>query len=178
MSESEATRRRGHGTHHRSGGRRWLHRLAWTVIVLLLGGNLALAVFNQRDDTPQGFVTPQMVQSAGFWIPVAVGVVAAVAGLVWATKAYRHSERTSLLWARRAHWFSLVAAAGLTLACFERDVFPREWFAVAASALVAAQSALVSMVSLKEYRRSETGEGSRRARPARPAAPPAPPGPA
>jgi hypothetical protein len=165
---SEKEKRRHHASSGR--GKRLMTRLAWAVVVLLLGGNLVLAVVNRREETPQGFVTPIMVQSVGFWLPVAVAAVFAVCGVVWATKAFRHSERTSLLWARRAHWFSLFAAVALTFACFERDVFPREWFAVAASVLLGTQTVLASMISLKEWKRSETGEGSRRAR-AKPGAP-------
>jgi hypothetical protein len=134
--------------------------IAWTLVVALLGGNLAMSFLREpKNDKPQGFLTPDHLRSAAFWLPIACTAAMSVLGLYWSSRAYSQSERSSLLWARRGYVFGLVAAGVLTFACFDPENFPREWFVCLAAALVAGQAALFAMLSFKEYRRAQSGGG-------------------
>ena len=161
-------------------GKRILVWCGWGIAVLLLGGNLVVGLLNKKGDTLQGFVAPEHVLTVAFWAPISVVFGMSVLGLWWSSKAYSHSERTSLLWARRGHLFTLVGSVVFLMATFDREMFPREWLAAIAAVVVGGQSLFFALVALKEYRRAETGDGSRRPRgrletPMMPAVPGAPP---
>ena len=159
MSEGSGERRR------KSGGRRtWLTWAGWGVLVLLLGGNIVFGFLNEKEETPHGFLTPEHLLAAAFWVPAAFAMVISLCGMYWSSKAHAQSERSSMLWARRGYVFTLVASVAFVLAAFDREAFPREWLAAFAAALVAGQAFFAAMISLREYRRAETGEGGRRGR--------------
>jgi hypothetical protein len=152
---------------HRSSegrGRRILVWSGWGLVVLLLGGNLVVSLVNRKGDALQGFLTPDHVRSAAFWAPICAALALSLCGLWWSSKAYAHSERSSLLWARRGYLFTLVATVVFLMAAFDRDMFPREWLSVIAAAVIGGQTVFSAMFAFKEYRRAESGEGSRRPR--------------
>jgi hypothetical protein len=133
--------------------------LAWGVVVALLGANLLTSSMFDR-----GFLTPEVLRAAAFWVPIAGAVAMSVLGLYWSSKAYSQNERSSLLWARRGYVFGLIGSGVLVFTCFEPDNFPREWFVAVAAAVVAGQALLFGMMSFKEFRRAQSGGGGRRGR--------------
>lgn len=138
----------------------------WILLVAVLGGNLVMAYVRQPkgDDTPQGFITPELLQTGAFWAPMAATFLMSLLGLYWSSRAYSQTERTSLLWARRGYALSLLGGAVLVMAVFDAELFPRPWLAAVSAVLLALQTSIFAMVSFKELRRAETGEGSRRPR--------------
>lgn len=178
--------------HRSSGGGRAKQVLAWAgwgMLIALLGTNLVMAFLNEEQDgTPQGFFTIELLQIAGFWAPMALAWLFALLGLLWVGKAYKHSERASLLWAKRGYAFAIVGGLAFAIAVFEPELLDRRWLAVAASSLFGAQTVFFALLARAEYRRAETGEGTRHPRrhgerssssaSSVPAVPPAPAGPA
>jgi cytochrome bd-type quinol oxidase subunit 2 len=157
---------------HRAGGgggaSKALAWSGWGILTLLLAGNIAMGLINQKDEQPQGFITPEVLQAAGLWIPVLAAMTFAVLGLYWSTKAHKESERSSLLWARRGYAFSLVGAVIFLMAVFDAETFRREWLAVVAGLVLAVQSVLFAMFAYREFKRSAEGEGRRGRRPDEP----------
>jgi hypothetical protein len=149
---------------HRSsgGGRKWLPIAGWGLAVLLLGGNIVLALAREKDETPQGFLTPALLRTVAFWLPVLVAFAMSLAGMFWTSKALSHNERASLLWMRRGFVFALVGTVVLVFACFDPEMFPREWLAVIAAALLGALTFHFAFAAWKEYQRAEMGPGHRR----------------
>jgi hypothetical protein len=137
--------------------------LAWALVVALLGGNLMTSSFFDK-----GFLTPEVLRAAAFWIPTAVAVAMSSLGIYWSGKAYSQSERSSLLWARRGYFFGLIGSGVFVLACFEPEEFPREWIVAVAAAVVAGQALFFGMMSFKEFRRAKSGGGGRRERTSEP----------
>ena len=137
--------------------------LAWVVLVVMLGANLATGLIETRPDKRQGFLTPEFLQVAGFWFPIVVAVAMSVAGYWWSTRAYAMNPRSSLLWARRGYVFTLAASAALALACLDAELFSRAWVAVIASTAIGGQALFFGVLAFREYRRAEAGEGHRRA---------------
>jgi len=145
-------------------GKRMLVWAGWGIVVLLLGGNLVIGLLNRKGGALQGFLTPDHVRSAAFWAPISAALALSLCGLWWSSKAYAHSERSSLLWARRGYLFTLVATVVFLMATFDRDMFPREWLSVIAATVIAGQTLFSAMLAFNEYRRAESGQGSRRPR--------------
>lgn len=159
MSDGSGERRR-----KSSGKRNWLAWAGWGLLVLLLAGNIVFGFLNEKDDTPNGFLTPEHLLAAAFWAPAVFAMVISLCGMYWSSRAHAQSERSSMLWARRGYIFTLVASVAFVLAAMDRDTFPRPWFAALAAALVGGQAFFAAMISLREYRRAEMGEGGRRGR--------------
>jgi hypothetical protein len=134
----------------------------WGLLVALLAANLATALAGSRPDVQTGFLTPEILQAAGFWVPLLVAVAMSVAGWFWAGRAYALHPRSSLLWARRGYVFTLAAAAALAIACLDAELFPRAWFAVVAATAVGGQALFFGILSFREYRRAEAGHGRHR----------------
>ena len=146
-------------------GKRILVWSGWGLLVVLLGGNVVIALMNRdKDETPQGVLQPEHLQAAAFWVPIAVCLVMSLLGLFWSSKAYAQNERASLLWARRGYVFSLVGSVALAMAVFDPETFKREWLAAFAAVIVGGQSVFFAMLALGEYRRADSGEGGRRGR--------------
>lgn len=159
--------------HRSSGGSRGKQVLAWAgwgMLIALLGTNLVMAFLNEETDgTPQGFFTPDILQTVGFWAPMAVAWLFALCGLFWVSKAYKHSERASLLWAKRGYTFTIVAALAFAIATHEVDaenraLLSRAWLSVIAAVLLGGQTVFFALLARSEYRRAETGEGTRHPR--------------
>ncbi len=153
---------------HRSGGgkKQVLVWIAWGILIALLGSNLVM--FFAKDDevagtTGEGFITLDMLQRAGFWAPLAAAWLFALCGLFWVASAYKHSERASLLWAKRGYITSILGALALSIAFYEPDI-GRTWFGVVAAAVFGAQTVIFALLARSEYRRAETGEGTRHPR--------------
>lgn len=136
--------------------------LGWGTLVVLLVANLVTALAGSPAAAPQGYLTPEVLQAAGFWIPISVAIAMSAAGVVWATRAYSLNPRSSLLWARRGYFFTLAAAAALGLACLDAELFPRAWLAVLAASAVGGQALFFGILSFREYRRAEATHGERR----------------
>lgn len=151
------------GRRHRRERARRLAWAGWGLLVVLLCANLATAL-SDTGDKEQGFLTPEFLQMAGFWAPLAVAVAMALCGYFWSSRAYAQNERSSLLWARRGYVFTLAAAAALALACLDAELFPRAWFAVLASSALGGQALFFGMLAFREYRRARAGEMHRRLR--------------
>ena len=142
------------GRRRRTARTRRLAWAGWGLLVVLLGANLATA-FSGGDDVPEGFLTSEFLQVAGFWTPLALAVAMALLGYYWATRAYAYHPRSSLLWARRGYVFTLAAALALALACLDAELFPRAWLAVLAASAVAGQALFFGMLAFREHRRAE-----------------------
>ena len=153
---------------HRSSGdgrgRRMLVWAGWGSIVLLLGGNLFVGLVNRKGDSSPGFLAPEHLLTVAFWAPVAATIVISLLGLWWASKAYAHSERSSMLWARRGYLFTIVGCTFFAMATFDRELFPRPRLAIVAATVLGGQAIFSAMIAMKEYRRAASGEGSRRPR--------------
>jgi hypothetical protein len=149
------------GRRHRRERARRLAWAGWGLLVVLLCANLATAL-SDKGDTPQGLLTPEFLQVAGFWGPLAVAVVMAPAGWFWSIRAYAHNQRSSLLWARRGFVFTLAAAAALAFACLDAELFSRAWLLVLASSALGGQALFFGMLAFREYRRAQAGEMHRR----------------
>jgi len=128
---------------------------------VLLVANLATALGGGAADAPQRLLTTEIVQAAGFWVPLVFAVGMSLAGYFWASRAYSLHPRSSLLWARRGYVFTLAAAAALALACIDAELFPRAWFAVLAATAVGGQSLFFGVLAFREHRRAESIEGHR-----------------
>jgi len=140
--------------------------LAWGVVVALLGANLlSFKVFDK------GFMSPDLLWTATVWGATAATVILAMFGVVWIRKAYSESERSSHLWMRRSFVFSIVGAALIVHACYDSEIFTRNWMAALAAGLFAVNTLFVAMAAHREYRRVHTGRG-RRPSPAKPSAAP------
>lgn len=159
--------------HRTGGGAKKIAAWGFAILlVALLSANLVMALVNEKDETPQGFVTPELLQTAAFWAPVGATLVMSILGLYWSSRAYSQTERTSLVWARGGYAFALAGTSLFVFLCFDGDsvdgrfvpTLSRQWVAALASFLLAGQTAVFAMVSFKELRRAETGEGSRRPR--------------
>lgn len=174
-----------------SGGGRAKQVLAWTgwgILIALLGTNLVMFLLREEgaEETTGGFLTPEHLQSAGFWVPISAAWLFALLGLFWTSSAYKHSERSSLLWAKRGYALTILGGLALALATFEPETFPRPWLAVVAAGVFGAQTVFFALLARAEYRRAETGEGTRHPRrhgerssaPPAPVVPQAPAGPA
>ncbi len=167
---SERRRRSGSDEDREDRKKRIFTWLGWGALVALLGANLLISVLREpKNDKPQGFLSPELLRTVAFWIPVSGAALMSALGLYWSSKAYSQNERSSLLWARRGYVFGLIGAMALTFACFDPETFPREWFACVAAAVVAGQSLLFGMMSFREFRRASSGGGGRRGRSSDPA---------
>jgi hypothetical protein len=167
-------RRRSSGSDEDSGERRkkLLTWLGWGVLVALLGGNLLITWIREpKNDKPQGVLTPEILLTAAFWVPICCALTMSALGLYWSSKAYSQNERSSLLWARRGYVFGLIGSVVLMLACYDNETFPRERFIPIAAMIVAGQALLFGMMSFKEFRRAQSGGGGgRRGRSSEPTA--------
>jgi len=160
-------RRRRSSSDDEAGDRRKrvLTWLAWSVVVALLGGNLAVSFFREsKNDKPHGFITLEHVRTAALWLPIGCAVAMSVLGLYWSSKAYSQNERSSLLWARRGYVFGLIGSAVFLFACYDENMFPREWIVSVAAVVIAGQALFFGMMSFKEFRRAQLRGGSRRGR--------------
>jgi hypothetical protein len=171
--------------HRSSGGSRAKQVLAWTgwgMLIALLGTNLVMFLLSDNEGGKgEGFLTIDLLQRVGFWAPMAAAWLFALLGLYWSSKAYKHSERNSLLWARRGYTFTICAALAFVIAFYEADaenhaLLNRAWISVVAACVIGGQTVFFALLARAEYGRAETGEGTRhpRRRGERPAAPPAP----
>jgi hypothetical protein len=145
----------------RSRLRRALPWMGWAILVALLGGNLLLGLLRQKDDTPRGFITPAIVQTVAFWLPVLGSFVMCACAVVWSKKAFQHGERSSHLWAQRGGVAGLMGTLALAFATFDSATFRREWMVIVAAVVVGVQSFFLAMIAWREYRRSDSGESRR-----------------
>jgi hypothetical protein len=162
---SERRRRSGSDEDRGERRKRIFTWLGWGTLVALLGANLVISWIREpKNDKPQGFLSPDVLRAAAFWIPIGGAVAMSALGLYWSSRAYSQSERSSLLWARRGYVFGLIGAVALAFACFDVETFPREWFVCLAAAVVAGQSLLFGMMSFREFRRASSGGSGRHGR--------------
>jgi hypothetical protein len=161
---------------HRSGGSRLRKALPWAGWIALfaaLAGNVVWSRLHEENGRSAGFLTPRILSIVGLWAPIAAALLLSLCGLFWSSKAYAHSERSSLLWARRGFVFTLVGTVLFAFFCVDGETvdgkvvatLPREWLAVLASFVIGGQTALFAMLSFREYRRAEAGGGRRGRRP-------------
>ena len=171
---SERSRDRDAG---REGGgkKRWLAWGGWVLFAVLAGHWIFAELNKAADGTPQGLVSPDVVRSVAFWLPMLVGGATALAGMWWARRAYAKSERSSLVWLKRGFMFSIGAFVLLIIASFDAANFPREWFVVVAAGIFGAQTLLFAMAALREHRRGDVVEMRRRIGRSETAAPDEPP---
>ncbi len=148
------------------------------VVALLLAGNLVMELRGGGDEDgaePAGFLTevltPDRMKAYGFWIPVGIGFVLCLMGTLWASKAYRESERSSDRWLRVGLVFGVAGLAAFSVAAMD-PTFDRSTLAVAAAWIYGVQIALLSWTAWKANRgaagRSQSRSRGRRRRVAPP----------
>jgi hypothetical protein len=125
-------------------------------VVLLLGGNLAVSLV--RGEGGSRLITAERARTVAFWAAVCVTAAASAAGLVWAVRAYREHERSSLLWTQRACAAGLVAAAVFSATAWDTNLVPHEWLACVYATAFCAQSVFVAVLAYREHWRSLHGE--------------------
>jgi hypothetical protein len=139
-------------------GKRILVWSGWGLAVLLLGGNLVIALVNKKGDTPQSLITDEHVQTYGFWAAVDVAAIASAAGLFWAWRAYKQSERSTLRWAQWACAAGLVGAAFFAATSLDEELLQGRWLTLGFALVFCLQSVLVAALAHREHWRSVHGD--------------------